>query len=358
MKILQLSKFYPPILGGIELVEKMITKAHCSLKDEVFIVAFKQKNENFSQTGEFGELIEWINLDIKLKSAPFNLSFISQFRAYIKENKIERIYVHLPNPFMHELVRFNRKFLNKNRVEVVAVYHSDIINQKILRFFYDKYFVKTADLYHKIIVSSDNLWRFSKVLTKLPADKKTVIPFCSEGNMEFLERKKFGGKLLAIGRLVPYKGFKFLIEALKDTEFELHIIGDGPLYQELVEIKASNVFLHKRLSEKEKNILISQSDLLVVSSINKAEAYGMIIVEAFESGLPVVASNIDSGVTFLVQDKITGKVFETLNKAQLVSAIRYFKENPVEYNAISNKVRSFYESDLSFESFKNKIKIL
>ena len=251
MKILQLSKFYPPILGGIELVEKMITKAHSILQDEVFIVAFKQKNENFSDKGEFKESIKWINLDVKLKSAPFNFSFISQFRNYVIDNKIERIYVHLPNPFMHELVRFNRHFLIENKVEVIAVYHSDIINQKILRFFYDKYFVRTADHYKKIIVSSDNLWKFSKILTKIPTNKKVIIPFCSEGNMKFTERNVFKGKILAIGRLVPYKGFKFLIESLNASEFELHIIGDGPLYQELFEINCCYNFIPKLIKNIE-----------------------------------------------------------------------------------------------------------
>lgn len=358
MRILQLSKFYPPVLGGIELVEKMITRSHRDLGDDVFIVAFKENGERFSTEGEFGESIEWISLDVKLKSAPFNFGFIKKFKDYVKANAIKRIYVHLPNPFMHELVRFNKRFLDKLGVEVYAVYHSDIINQKILKIFYDAYFIKTASVYKKIIVSSDNLWKFSKVLSKISSDKKSVVPFCSEGNMQFLERKKFSGKLLSIGRLVPYKGFRFLIESIIGTEYELHIVGDGPLYDELQKLKAPNIFLHKRVSEAQKNELIGKSDLLVVSSINKAEAYGMTIVEAFESGLPVVASNIKSGVTFLVQNEATGKIFEPLDKDGLLSSIEYFKKHPDAYNFTSNNVRSFYESQLSFESFKEKIKYL
>ena len=62
VNILQLSKFYPPIYGGIELVEKMITKAHRELGDKVFIVAFNNK-ETKNPIGEFGEKIEWITTD-------------------------------------------------------------------------------------------------------------------------------------------------------------------------------------------------------------------------------------------------------------------------------------------------------
>lgn len=357
VNVLQLSKFYPPILGGIELVEKMFTRAHSEIGDKVFIVAFRN-NENLKPAGEFGEQIEWIDSNLELRSALFNWSFIFKFKNYILENKIKKIYVHLPNPYMHELVRLNSKFLKKNNIVVNAVYHSDIINQKILKIFYNKYFIHTSGIYTNIIVSSENLWKYSSVLAQLPSFKKKVIPFCSEGLMTFFQRSSFKGKLLAIGRLVPYKGIEFLINAIKDSEFELHIIGDGPLYDELKSLAGKNIFLHKRLSEKDKNLLISESDLLIVSSINQAEAYGMTIVEAFESGLPVIASNINSGVTFLVQNNLRGRVFETLNKESLLSEIRYFKDNEVEYKKNSKNVREFYERELSFNCFKERVKNL
>lgn len=355
--VLQLAKYYPPILGGIELVEKMLTKAHVELQDQVFIIAFRNEHE-LASVGEFGEYVEWINADLEIKSAIFNWGFIFRFRQYIIKNKIQKIYVHLPNPYMHELVRINKSFLAKKNIIVHAIYHSDIVNQKILKFFYNKYFVATSDVYTNIIVSSEKLWSFSKVLKKISLDKKKVIPFCSEGLMTFTPRTSFKGKLVAIGRMVPYKGFEFLINAIKDTEFELHIIGDGPLFKFLKSIGGKNIFLHKRLSEIDKNRIIAESDLLIVSSINQAEAYGMTIVEAFESGLPVVASNIESGVTYLVQNNLTGRIFETLNKVSLLSEIRYFRDNRVEYMSISKNVRAFYERELSFNCFKERVKNL
>ena len=281
-----------------------------------------------------------------------------QFRDYVIKNNIQRIYVHLPNPYMHELVRMNQKFLKRNKISIFAIYHSDIFNQKILKIFYNKYFLWTANLYDNIIVSSDKLWQFSPVLSKLSSTLKKVIPFCSEGVLTFKERTHFSGKLIAIGRLVPYKGFEFLIDSIKNTEFELHIIGDGPLYNLLSNKTGSNIFLHKKLSEVDKSKLISNSDLLIVSSINPSEAYGMTIVEAFESGLPVIASNLNSGVTFLVQDQVTGRTFDTLNAESLLKMIRYFSTNQAEYNKMSKNVRQFYERELSFNCFKERVKNL
>lgn len=358
MNILQLSKFYPPIYGGIELVEKMFTRAHISLGDNVFIVAFKNQEKTFNPIGEFKENIHWIESDLEFKSALINWSFIFQFKKYILLNKIQKIYVHLPNPYMHEVVRWHRNFLEKNKIQVVAIYHSDIVNQKFLKIFYNKYFSLTSKVYSQIIVSSDKLWQSSEILMNMPLEKKRVIPFCSEGYLTYQERKKFSGRLVAIGRLVTYKGFEFLINAIKDSPYQLSIIGDGPLYKSLKEIAPSNITIHGKLSEKDKNKIITESDLLVVSSVNHSEAYGMLIVEAFESGLPVIASDLKTGVTFLVQDGITGKTFKTLDKESLLSGIRYFSDNAIEYNNISKNVRQFYDKELSFNCFMERVKNL
>lgn len=356
MNILQLCKFYPPVLGGIELVEKTITKAHTDLDDNVVVVAFA--NEAKETVGEFAEKIYLIKQDLFLKSAPFNFSFIFSLRKVIEKNEISRIYVHLPNPFMHEVLRLCSSFLKEMKVEVMAVYHSDIVNQRFLGAIYDYYFHLSKDIYTGWICSSQKLWDSSKILKNIDQRKKIIIPFCTEGQIVFRKRERFEGKLLAVGRLVPYKGFEFLINALKGSKYELNIIGDGPEYEKLKNIAGANVILHRRISDSEKQSLYEKCDLLIVPSINRAEAYGMIIVEAFEAGLPVVASNLDSGVTYLVQHEKTGLVFEIKNREQLLAAIERFAQDQTLYQQVSINSRDFFDSELSYPHFKDKIKNL
>lgn len=356
MNILQLCKYYPPVLGGIELVEKTITRAHSELGDEVVISAFSSKSE--TSVGQFSEKIYFTKQSLFLKSAPISFSLIFQFKDLIARHKIERIYVHLPNPYMHEVLKFSAKFLKENHVEVVAVYHSDIVNQKYLGAIYNSYFLMNKDIYDLWICSSEKLWDSSSVLRKINLRKRRVIPFCTEGLLHYKNDRKFRGKLLAVGRLVPYKGFDFLIKALNNSSFELNIIGDGPEYEDLKSLAAKNVILHKRIDEEDKKKLYDECDTLIVSSINRAEAYGMIIVEAFEAGLPVVASDLESGVTFLVQNEITGLVFETKNKESLLHSLRRLNNDNDLYQRISQNSRKFYEEELSYEHFKNNIKIL
>lgn len=354
MNILQLCKYYPPVLGGIELVEKTITKTHSELGDAVTVVAFS-KNEDTS-LGEFQEKVYLIKQDIFFKSAPINLSFIFHFKKIIQKHKIERVYVHLPNPFMHEVLKYSKSYLQKMNVEIIAVYHSDIVNQKFLGKLYDFYFLLGKNFYDYWICSSEKLWKSSPILKKVESRKQKIIPFCTDGILTFKERKKFQGELLAVGRLVPYKGFDFLIKAISKTNYRLHIIGDGPEYEKLKLLSGENIVLHRHVNDSEKKHLFDMCDLLVVSSINRAEAYGMIIVEAFETGLPVVASNIDSGVTFLVQHEKTGLVFQTNDEEDLLKSIKRMENDEELYRKISFNTRNFFETELSYDHFKEKIK--
>jgi glycosyltransferase involved in cell wall biosynthesis len=353
VNILQLCKYYPPVLGGIELVEKTITKAHSDLMDVVVVVAFSVSDDE--QVGKFFEKIYLIKQDVFFKSAPINFNFLFQLKTLIQKHEIERIYVHLPNPFMHEVLKFSKSYLKKMNVEVVAVYHSDIVNQKTLGKIYDFYFCLSKNIYDYWICSSQKLWNSSPVLKNIELRKQKIIPFCTEGNLTFRERKKFQGNLLAVGRLVPYKGFEFLINAINKTNYQLHIIGDGPEFKKLKLISGNNIILHRGISDDEKKKLFDQCDLLIVSSINRAEAYGMIIVEAFEAGLPVIASDLDSGVTFLVQHETTGLLFETKNEFELINSIKRLEDNQELYQTISLKTRKFFDEELSYKHFKDKI---
>lgn len=329
----------------------MITKAHVELGDQVEIISFGDERKNY--TGEFNEPVSQYRADIKAISTPISFLLPLIFIKKIRAIRPDIIYVHLPNPLMHLLVSFFKIFLKG--IKVYAIYHSDIINQKKLAPLYNYYFVHTSSVYDKLIVSSDNLWDHSKVLTQFPSTKKFVLNYCTDSTRRYIPREKFKGNILAIGRFVPYKGFPFLAQTIKSTDYQLTIIGDGPDYDLVKSLNASNIKLPGRVSEEEKNRLIEQSDLLIVSSINTSEAYGMIIVEAFESGLPVVANDIPSGVTYLAKDKERGLVVPVNDSKALIDGLKFLNDNPDQFAEYSRNARAFFEENLSFESFKNRL---
>lgn len=344
-------------MGGIELVAKMLSKAHMEIGDKVSVLSFGEGEKNY--TGEFSESVTQLHCDIKLFSAPINLKYLLAFKSYLSNLDVDKIYVHLPNPYMHHLLWMNRELIKNKKIKLSLIYHSDIANHKFLGPLYDSYLTWTMGIYDEVICSSEKLWKSSFVLNKVSETKKRIIPFCIDGKQEFVHRKKFTGQLLSIGRFVPYKGFSFIINALKNTQYNLKIIGDGPLKEELErDIEKNlinNISLLGQVSDEEKTTLLDESEVLIVPSINRSEAYGMIIVEAFERGLPVIASDIDSGVTFLVESGVRGEVFEVLSKDSLLECLKKFEDEPALIAKYSKNGRDFFDQHLSYEKFKENI---
>lgn len=121
------------------------------------------------------------------------------------------------------------------------------------------------------------------------------------------ENKNFS--FVSIGRLVPRKGYFDLLRAFSktaNTQSELHIIGDGPLFEELKKESdklriSARVFLHGRVSEEEKHKILNSSDVYVSASHH--EGFGICFLEAMYAGLPIVSTNIGGQTDFLVPGK-------------------------------------------------------
>jgi glycosyltransferase involved in cell wall biosynthesis len=353
MRVLQLSKYYDPVSGGIELVARMMSKAFIEGGHQVDVIAFSDKN--LKRIGRYNESVEEIKQDLFLISTPMSFKFFFRFKELILKNTYDRIYVHLPNPYMHEVIHFYQKEIRSRGIKVIGVYHSDILNKGFLGTAYQAYFKSTHYLYDEIICSSPKLISSSSTLNALPASKMKVIPFCVDETGGFQQRKKFRGHLIAIGRMVPYKGFKFLIDAINDSPYKLTIIGTGPLFSELKRIAGPNVNLIGQVSDAEKEVLLSESDVLVVSSNSRAEAYGMTIVEAFEKGLPVIASDINSGVTYLVSEQKTGLTFKINDKNEFLSKLALLSNDPALLENLSRNCHDFYQRTLSFKKFMSNL---
>ncbi len=124
-------------------------------------------------------------------------------------------------------------------------------------------------------------------------------------------------RILSVGRLVPFKGHKYLIEAVAAVQREgynvhLDIVGDGPLRQELEQMALENLRnfkFHGALQNSETLSLMRQSHILVHTSTTtdrgQTEAFGLVASEAQWAGLPVVAFS-SGGVPEAMLDGVTG----------------------------------------------------
>lgn len=140
-------------------------------------------------------------------------------------------------------------------------------------------------------------------------------PFARSKLVQNVSRAARGRRMvLATGRLVRYKGFDVLIEAMKDVDPELFcvIAGDGPLRETLAkqivfEQVIDRVMLVGAVSDDDMAGLIDAAFFGCLPSVTSQEMYGLTQVEMMAAGKPMVSTNLaGSGVPLVNRDNETG----------------------------------------------------
>lgn len=179
--------------------------------------------------------------------------------------------------------------------------------------------------------------------TWLPKNKKQVIynPFFVSANASSQieippgvnpERKW----IMSMGRLTNQKGFDILLKAFakvapKYPDWQLVILGEGELRQELEQLKADlNLGEQAVLPGRVKNpfLLMERSQFFVMSS--RFEGFPMAHGEAMLCGLPVIATDCPSGPRELVRDGVDGILIANQDESALTIAIERLITKPEE----------------------------
>ncbi len=332
MKVLQVSKLYPPVIGGVEnhlyllanelknRIETKVLVANTRLRTEIK----KEKNLEIIRIASLGRL--------------FSLPLAFSFPLWLKRMNCDILHFHLPFP-----VAVISYLLMPPKGRVVVTYHSDIIRQRLSKIFYRPFLMKFLKRVDCIVTSSPNLKDNSLVLKKFQ-DKCKVVPLgidLEEFRLtpEIAKRaQEIKGKykkplILFVGRLISYKGLRYLIEAMEKIEANLLIIGKGPLKAKLKKL-AEKLGVENKIiwtGEVDRRDLIAHyhtCHLLVLPSISNNEALGIVQLEAFASGKPVVSTNLPTGVPFVNLHEKTGLIVPPRDSRALVGAINRLLKSP------------------------------
>lgn len=148
------------------------------------------------------------------------------------------------------------------------------------------------------------------------------------------------GNPLFVGRLSPEKGIDILVKAVSKTNnINVDIVGTGPLETDLTNIQGIN--LHGWQEKDNINELMRNAAYLIMPSI-WYETFGLVIIEAFANGLPVIASNIGA-MAEIVEDGYTGLLFEHGSVTDLAKKILWAKDNPERMIAMGKNAKKVYE---------------
>lgn len=369
MKVLQISKYYPPHLGGVEQLAYDISRILIGNKDEVRVVCFNDSKQSYEEMYDNVKIYRIGSL-CKVASQSISVKYLFDLQKIIKDFIPDVIHIHLPNPLIVVYL-----LLTYNNIPITVHWHSDIIKQKKMKKIYAPFEKKLLKKCVKIIATSRIYAENSDVL-KLYLDKVVVIP--SIVNADFLSRiddndkieineirNRFSNKkiIFFFGVHRVYKGLCYLIQAAKYISGDYHIVigGDGDLTADLKTLakNLNNVSFIGRLTENQKKCYLYASDVFAFPSISKNEAFGISLAEALFCGLPAVTFSIDgSGVNWVNQDKITGLVVKEfdaekyaralmkVSKAKYgVAAKEWARKNFTE-EVISDKIKVFFNSIL------------
>jgi len=322
-KVVQIGKYYPPHVGGIETHLQALCGGLKESHDvQVFVAGDRRRDEDAIVDGV---AIHRLGIQFKIAGAPV----CPTMPWKIRRAGADIVHLHLPNPAGVLAV-----LASGYRGPLVATWHSDVVRQRRLARMFEpiqRRFLANCDA---LIATSPNYVESSPDLFRL-RKRTVVIPYGiavedfrdpPAAALSAIRRGRSTPLLLAVGRLVYYKGFDYLIRAMARIDATLLLVGDGPLRYSLGRTArelgvASRVEFLGEMQPREIVPYYHAADLFVLPSIARSEAFGIVQLEAMACGRPVVNTNIASGVPFASLDRVTGITVEPANADALANGI-------------------------------------
>jgi len=135
-------------------------------------------------------------------------------------------------------------------------------------------------------------------------------------------------RILTVGRLTYYKGLRYLLEAVAKTDdLHLDLVGEGDQSRELRQLAASleveqRVTFHGGADDAELARLLADCDCLCLPSIERTEAFGMVLLEAMSFGKATVVGDVPgSGMGWIVDQGVTGLKVKPADSGALAEAL-------------------------------------
>ncbi|HNX10812.1 MAG TPA: glycosyltransferase [bacterium] len=305
MKIIQLNKAYWPHIGGIETIVRQM-----AIGLGIDVLACNEGCRRQERTDGPARVFlarSWG----KIWSLPVSGDFFWWFKKLVKS--YDAVFLHEPFPLGSLAV-----WLFARQKPLFIYYHSDIVRQKLGALILSPLVKANLRRAKMVFVSSQRMIDNSKWLLAVK-DKCQVLPFGLEKSEYALSaelqkqaddlRNVHGRFALAVGRLVYYKGFSYLISAWQNVAAKLIIVGSG--------------FLEKQLKKQARELGLAEkivfvpwvadlrpyylaSDFLVLPSCAPSEAFGLVQLSALAYGRPVINTELNTGVSEVSLDGVSG----------------------------------------------------
>jgi rhamnosyl/mannosyltransferase len=363
LKIVHAAKFYPPARGGMERMLGDICDGTSQPWDVRVVAAGEQRQTAYEQRGDVS--VVRAGALITAHSVPLCPSLPRHLWA----QRADCIVLHEPNP-----VAGSALFLHMPAKRFIVWHHSDLVRPWWAPHTYGR--VQRA-LYRRadcVIVSSPALSSQSPLVRS--ARRIAVIPFgvsleryrrddaARRAQVAAIHARTAGPRVLFVGRLVYYKGVDVLIHAMTRCPGTLTIVGTGPLESSLREAArahgvADRVQFAGDVAEDDLPAYYQGCDLFVLPSVARTEAFGIVQIEAMAAGVPVVSTDLPTGVPWVNQHEVSGLVVPPGDPVALGDAMRHLLENRTLRETLgaqaSRRADQLFSRERMIESFRSVI---
>jgi glycosyltransferase involved in cell wall biosynthesis len=339
MKILIVTPYFPPHIGGVENYAYNIAKG---LKEdynwEIVVITSNHEEKKYIEEKIDGIKIYRLPQWFKISNTPVNPMWLFSIRRILREERPDIINAHSPVPFISDIA-----FLIAGKIPLVITYHSgsmikqsSILNPLIALYellFLPMLFRKSK----KIICYSPDFMR--RNLKKYKA-KVNYIPPGVDKKVFKLSKKRSTNDVLFVGRIEKnsdWKGISYLFEAISivkriKPDISLRLVGSGDrveyfkMYAQKLGINKNVKFVGSKINS-ELALEYQHSKVIVLPSITESESFGMVLIEAMACKKPVIGSNV-GGIPYVIDNEQNGLLVPPKDPQALADAIIKILTNP------------------------------
>jgi glycosyltransferase involved in cell wall biosynthesis len=354
-KILQVNKFYPPHIGGVEKIVRELSQGLAATAEVSVLTCEPRGRGRVERDGAVrvrrcASLATWLSMPTP-PAFPFRLAAESG-RADI---------VHFHHPFPLAELTFA---LAGTPARSVVTWHGDIIRQRWSARVYRPFLKRFLRKVDRIVVTSPEMLEHSALLQPfrskceiipLGIDVKVFSPTPEVAAAARAVRGRYKGPLvLFAGRLVYYKGLEYLIRAMRQVEASCLIVGEGPLKKKLKSLAASLEVAHRitflpSCTQAELVAYYHACDVFVLPSVEPAEGFGLVQLEAMACGKPVISTDLPTGVRFVNQDGVTGLRVPPRDDRKLAEALQRLLADPGLRESLGENARKRVAAEFNQE---------
>lgn len=338
MRIVQVSPFFYPHVGGVESHVLDLSKELVSRGHEVSVVT-----TNLGKMPDKEMMMDVEVIRLKPLSTLFQTPIVPRTERHLRSSEADVVHSHSPPPLSSYYAARGCKWA---KIPFVITYHCDVeipilmgrIVAELYRRTLESYTVKSAQ---KIIVTSGSYHATSRTVWKY---HPRIIPNAVDANRfnpgldgsAIRERHGIGPDdhvILFVGRMVWHKGVEYLIEASKSlTDTKFLMVGGGENLEKYRMMARENgvenrVIFTGRLSWSDLPKCYAACDVFVLPSISRLEAFGITTLEAMATGKAVIVADIP-GVREVIEDGEEGLIFDVMDAEDLAKKASTLLRNP------------------------------